>query len=104
EALSLAEQGHENGRVAAAHEIVGRAAEAMGQRGAADREFGIAIATLEQAGLADQLVTCRAKYSQLLEKRGDTEGALEQLKLAIAATRSDLAPAVRDSGVESETA
>jgi hypothetical protein len=54
--------------------------------------------------LADRLVTCRAKYSELLERRGDTEGALEQLKLAIAATRTDLAPAARDSGAEAETA
>jgi hypothetical protein len=54
--------------------------------------------------LTDRLVTCRAIYSQLLEKRGDTEGALEQLKLAIAATRADLAPASRDSGAQAETA
>ena len=93
-----------NAIVASAHEIIGRAAETMGQRGLADREFAIAIATLDKAGLTDQLVTCRAKYSQLLERRGDTEGALEQLKLAIAATRTDLAPAARESGTQEQTA
>jgi len=36
--------------------------------------------------------------------RGDTEGALEQLKLAIAATRSDLAQPAQPSGAEAETA
>jgi len=104
EALALAEQAQENGNVAAAHEILGHAAEAMGQRAAADHELAIAIATLRQAGLADQLVTCRAKYSQLLEKRGDTEGALEQLKLAIAATRTDLAQPAQQLGDQAETA
>ncbi len=104
EALNLAEESHENGNVATAHEIMGQAAEAMGQRGATDREFSLAIATLGQAGFTDQLVTCRAKYSQLLEKRGDTEGALEQLKLAIAATRSDLAQPAQLPGAQAETA
>jgi tetratricopeptide (TPR) repeat protein len=104
EALGLAERGRENGIIASAHEIVGRAAETTGQRGVADNEFAIAIATLDQAGLTDQLVTCRAKYSQVLEKRGDTEGALAQLKLAIAATRTDLAPAAHESGAQEQTA
>jgi len=104
EALALAESAHENGNAATAHAIVGQAAEVMGQRGAADREFATAIAILRQAGLADQLVTCLAKYSQLLEQRGDTEGALEQLKLAINATRSDLEQPAQVPGAEAETA
>jgi hypothetical protein len=104
EALALAEQAHENGNASAAHAIVGQAHEAMGQRGAADHEFATAIATLRHAGLTDQLVTCLARYSELLERRGDTEGALEQLKLAINATRADLVQPVEQSGAEAETA
>jgi tetratricopeptide (TPR) repeat protein/DNA-binding XRE family transcriptional regulator len=104
EAIELAETSNENATLGAGHQMLGQIAESLGHKGAADREFSVAIAFFGGAGLTDRLVTCRAIYSQLLEKRGDTEGALEQLKLAIAATRSDLAPAVRDSGVQAETA
>jgi tetratricopeptide (TPR) repeat protein len=104
EALELAKTSNENANLGSGHQLLGRIAESLGQHGAADREFSLAIGFLQGAGLADRLVTCRAKYSELLERRGDTEGALEQLKLAIAATRTDLAPAARDSGAEAETA
>jgi tetratricopeptide (TPR) repeat protein len=104
EALSVAEENNEKGKIADAHEIIGQAAEAMGQRAAADHEFSIAIATLGEAGLSDQLVTCRVKYSRVLEKRGDTEGALEQLKQAMAVTRADLAAPAANHGAAQETA
>ena len=104
QALELAERTKETGNVSNAHEVMGQAAEAMGQRGAADQEFSIAIATLAQARLTDQQVTCRARYSRLLEARGDTEGALEQLKLALAAARSDLASPASEPRAEAETA
>jgi len=104
EALEMAEGNQENGNIADAHEIMGQAAEAMGQRGAADREFSIAVATLRHAGLTDKLVTCLVKYSRVLERRGDTEGALEQLKDAMTATRTDLAAPTVTERVAEETA
>jgi tetratricopeptide (TPR) repeat protein len=104
EALDLAERSNENATLGEGHQMLGSIAESLGQEGVADREFGTAIVTLERSGLTDRLVTCRAAYAQLLETRGDTVGALEQLKLAIAATRADLAAPARESGVNAQTA
>jgi len=104
EALALAEAGSETANLGAGHQMLGQIAESVGNRGAADHEFSVAITLLQGAGLVDRLVTCRAIYSRMLEMRGDTEGALEQLKLAIAATRSDLAQPAQPSGAEAETA
>lgn len=104
EVVELAERSNESATLGEAHQMLGTIAESIGQEGTADREFGAALATLERSGLTDRLVTCRAAYAQVLEDRGDTAGALEQLKLAIASTRADLAPPVHQSGVEAETA
>ena len=57
----------------------------------ADWEFGQAIAVLERAGLQEPLVGCLAAYAAVLEKRGDAQGALEQMKRAVTVTRPDLA-------------
>jgi len=57
----------------------------------ADREFGQAISILARAGLPEPLVSCLAAYAAVLEKRGDTQGALDHMKRAVAVTRPDLA-------------
>ena len=104
EALEEAERRHESANVSEAHEILGEAAEAMGQQGAADAEYGMAISTLRQAKLPDRLVTCHVKYAEMLERRGNTEGAFEQMKLAMASARPDLAPRDEKRAEEEETA
>jgi tetratricopeptide (TPR) repeat protein len=104
EALELAETSNESGNLGAGHQLLGEIAESVGNASAADHEFSVAITFLQGAGLADRLVTCRAVYSRVLERRGDTEGALEQLKLAIAATRADLAQPAQLPGAEADTA
>jgi tetratricopeptide (TPR) repeat protein len=90
EALWLAEKNRENGMVATSHELLGEVADRLDQPRTADNEFATAIAILEAEELADRLVTCRAKYATMLERRGNMAAALEQLKLAVAATRPDL--------------
>jgi hypothetical protein len=71
----------------------------------ADREFVHAISIAERAGLPEPLVGCLAAYAALLEKRGDTQGALEQMKRAVTVTRPDLAaPASRVERAAEETA
>jgi tetratricopeptide (TPR) repeat protein len=105
EARALAERSNEKGSLSKAHELLGRVAESLGEGALADREFGTAISILERAGLPEPLVGCLAVYAAVLEKRGDTQGALEQLKRAVTVTRPDLAvPATGTERATEETA
>lgn len=104
EALSLAEREHEPATMAEAHEVLGESAEMRGDTAVADGEYATAQALLRQARLADRLVTSHVKYARMLERRGDTERAFEQLKLAIATSRPDLAPAAGKREEQAETA
>ena len=90
EALRLAEKNGESAMTANAHELLGQLADAAGELRNADHEFATAIAILQEENLFDRLMTCRAKYAQILESRGNTSAALEQLKLAVAGARPDL--------------
>ncbi len=90
EALELAERTHESAMLANAHEMFGQIADMVGDVRETDAQFASAIAIYESARLSDKLVTCRAVYAKILEGRGNTSGALEQLKLAVATTRPDL--------------
>jgi tetratricopeptide (TPR) repeat protein len=91
EARALAERTNENGTLSEAHELLGRVAEWLGETARADREYQTAISIAERAALPEPLVDCLAAYATVLEKRGDTEGALKYLKRAITTTRPDLA-------------
>jgi tetratricopeptide (TPR) repeat protein len=93
QALELAEKTGENVMIANAHEMFGQIADMNSDVRRSDNEFATAIAMYESAGLSDRLVTCRAIYAKVLEARGDTAGALAQLKLAVRATRPDLTSA-----------
>ena len=104
EALETAEQANDQGDVADAHQLLAQAAESMGLSDVADAEYAAAIATLRTAGLADHLVTSHVRYAELLETRGDTEGALHQLKLAMASARPDLAAPTQAVEEHTETA
>jgi tetratricopeptide (TPR) repeat protein len=105
EALEIAQKNGESATLADAHEILGRVADFMDQPRIADREFATAIALLDSSELSERLVSCRASYAKLLEKRGDTAGALEQLKRAMVAARPDLGSySAKRSGVEAGSA
>ncbi len=105
EARALAERSNESGSLSKAHELLGRVAESLGDSAMADREFGQAISILERAALPEPLVGCLAAYAAVLEKRGDTQGALEHIKRAVTVTRPDLAePATPVERATEETA
>jgi len=93
QARELAEKGNERATLSHAHQVLGQIAEGSGAKAEADREFGIAIAILENAALSQRLVSCLAVYARVLEERGDIDGALAQMKRAVAVTRPDLQPA-----------
>lgn len=93
-ARDVAVRQSEAGILGKAHEFMGQAAEMSGNVAVADLEFQAAISTLERsAHLTEHLVACLAMYAQVLEARGDAQGALDLLKRAISATRPELAPA-----------
>jgi tetratricopeptide (TPR) repeat protein len=105
EACEVSERNNEQGSLGKSHELLGRLAESLGDRAMADREFVHAISIVERAGLPEPLVGCLAAYAALLEKRGDTQGALEQMKRAVTVTRPDLAvPATPVERAAEETA
>jgi tetratricopeptide (TPR) repeat protein/DNA-binding XRE family transcriptional regulator len=91
QALTFAEKSNESGSIGKAHELLGGVAEVLGDSRTADREFGQAISILSRAGLQEPLVGCLTAYSAVLENRGDTRGALEQMKRAVLLTRPHLA-------------
>jgi tetratricopeptide (TPR) repeat protein len=91
QARDVSERNNEKGNVGKAHELLGRVAESLGDSAMADREFLQAISIAERAGLAERLVASLATYASALERRGDTQGALEQMKRAVTVTRPDLA-------------
>ncbi len=93
QARDVALRHQEEGIVGKAHEIMGQAAEMIGNTALADSEFQAAISILERSGhLSEHLVACLAIYAQALEARGDALGALDLLKRAIGATRPEFAP------------
>jgi len=104
EALRLAQKSNESAMIASAHETLGQIADLAGDLLETDNEFGAAIAIFEHDNLSDRLMTCRARYAQVLERRGNTAGALEQLKLAVAVARPDFAPPAVRSGEQAGTA
>lgn len=104
EALELAERIHEPNDIADAHEVIAGSAEMKGEHVAADQHFAVAIATLRSAGRADHQVTMHVKYARVLETRGDTAGAFDQLKQAIGASRPDLASREEKKEPTAETA
>ena len=83
---------------------LGQVADMIGDRVETDNEFASAVAIFERQGLADRLMSCRARYAQILERRGDTAGALEQLKLAVAVARPNFAPPAATSREQTGTA
>lgn len=105
EARALAERSNESGTLSKAHELLGRVAESRGDIVTADREFVRAISILEHVRMPEPLVGCLATYAAVLEKRGDTQGALAYMKRAVTVTRPDLAaPATPAERSDEETA
>lgn len=102
EAHEISEKRNERGSLALTHQLLGRVAEASGGGAAADQEFRLAISILEHAGLIERLVSCLTAYAKILEDRGDTQGALEQMKRAVGVSRPDLLDSV--TLVSTETA
>lgn len=90
-ALEVAVDRGESATIAAAHETL---AQALGASGAnadeVNRHFDEALRILERLGVTARLGACHAKYAQLLESRGDAEGAAREWKAAASVAHPEL--------------
>lgn len=74
--------------VADAAMLLGRLEEGLGNPGAADDRFRLAISALQAIDMPNRLRDCHLEYAQILEDRGEIHAALRQLKLAVATERT----------------
>ena len=91
EAAQLAVELGEIASLAEAKQILASIAATDGDDQGADRLFDESIEILEELRLAERLTTVRAIYAKTLETRGDLHGALQQWRLAVAATHPEAA-------------
>lgn len=90
EALELADRLEEGGSVAEAHVWLGRVADRLGDPETTDREFELAIHSLEKLGMRERLLQCHGIYAEILERRGELASAYAHMKEALQATRPGL--------------
>ncbi len=83
QARAMAERCDKMGAVGFAHQLLGRLSESEGDTAGADREYRVALGTFEGAANPVRLVSCLAEYAEVLEARGDTQGALNTMKRAV---------------------
>jgi tetratricopeptide (TPR) repeat protein len=79
-AIDLAQQLDERLALADCHELLGRLYESKVKHELADKAFGAALRLLKKEGLNDRLAETHASYAELLEGRGDHEGASRHWK------------------------
>ncbi|HEY1456563.1 MAG TPA: helix-turn-helix transcriptional regulator [Candidatus Dormibacteraeota bacterium] len=90
EALTLAERLHEKPNVAEAHMWLGLVADRLGAHEEADREFDVAIESLERLGAHERLLRVHGVYAEALERRGDVARAYVHMKQALQNSRPGL--------------
>jgi tetratricopeptide (TPR) repeat protein len=103
QALVLAGRLNESTNVAEAHLWLGRIADRRGDPETTDREFEIAIRSLEQLGLRDRLFQFHGSYAEILERRGDLAEAYMHMKRALKASRPGLLREEQDEEQEQVT-
>ena len=91
-AADLANDLGEEMTAALAHQVLGRLATRRADPDRADREFSIALSTLDRLSATERLLECHASYADVLEARGDHEAAVQHLKAAIALARPEALP------------
>lgn len=84
DALDLAQRLGEGGAVIEAHYWLAHVALANGDEDAVDAEFAVALSNFYSEG-RDRLARYRARYAEILERRGDLKAANQQLRLALSA-------------------
>jgi tetratricopeptide (TPR) repeat protein len=90
EAQELASSMKERPTEANAHLWLGRVAAARGDAKTTDQEFATALSMLGKMNLAERLMRAHATYAEILEQRGDLQGANQHLREVLALSRPDL--------------
>jgi transcriptional regulator with XRE-family HTH domain len=96
EGAELAVELGEMASLSEAKQILATIAAAEGDDQGADRLFYEAIKLLEEIELPERQTTVRATYAGVLEKRGDVSAALQQWRLAVAASHPEAALDLND--------
>jgi hypothetical protein len=89
----------EGATIAEAHMWLGRVAEQRGDDQTVDREFELALHGLAKHGGGERLLQCHGVYAEVLERRGDLQGAYVHMKKALSASRPGL---LRDKSPQPE--
>ena len=84
EAMAMAQRLGEGAAVTEAHYWLAQVALARGDAEAVDAEFAAALSDLHATG-RERLARYRARYAEILERRGDLAAANRQLRLALSA-------------------
>ena len=90
EGMEIAERLGERISLASGHQALGQLAAHVGDRARTDREFTAAVGLFKELRIDERLVEAHSSYAEVLERRGDTELALAQWKLALALSRPQL--------------
>jgi tetratricopeptide (TPR) repeat protein len=100
QALAMADRMQEAANVAEAHVWLGRIAAELGDDNLADTEFDIAIRGLTEVGVEERLLRCHGIYAEILEKRGELQGAYVHMRKAFSASRPGLLQAAGEDAEE----
>ena len=91
QAMTLATAHQERLSLGLGHQYLGQVAAARGEHEECDRSFALALEIFRDEEASERLIDCHSAYAHVLEDRGDTKGALEQTKQALAVRRPSLA-------------
>ena len=103
EGALLAVELGETASLSEAKQILATIAAAEGDHQTADRLFDESIRLLEELHLQERLTTVHAIYARILENRGDVSAALQQWRLAVAATHPEAALDLTESAFDGQT-
>ena len=81
-AIDLAKRLDERLAQASGYQLLARLQERVGRRALADKQMGQALRMLRSAGAADRLAEAHAAYAEMLEARGEKQGASRHWKQA----------------------
>jgi tetratricopeptide (TPR) repeat protein len=90
QAMTLATEHQERLSIGLGHQYLGQVAAGRGEHEECDRSFALALEIFGDEEALERLIDCHSAYAHVLEDRGDTRGALEQTKRALAVRRPSL--------------
>ncbi|MEA2633418.1 MAG: hypothetical protein QOH92_185 [Chloroflexota bacterium] len=103
EALASAKACGEEMTAALAHQTLGELGAIQQAKEATDQQFAAALTLLRQCNAPQRILDCHLTYADILEKRGDWQGAIFQLRQALTIARSEVPALSAKSNVSAES-